>query len=181
MKTTIVIGLALTAALSFAACSKKSETAAPATPPAPAAEPAPAAAGSVAAPPAAATGAAPANNAARTPAPAGAKEYFVGLKNGDAVNSPFKIGFGIDGLKVAPAGTAEAGTGHHHLIIDAELPAQNAPLPADDHVKHFGKGQTETELTLPAGTHTLQLEFADLNHLPFDPPVVSEKITVTVK
>jgi hypothetical protein len=182
MKTTTVIGLALAAALSFTACSKKTETAAPAAPAAPEApQAAPPPASSVAAPPAASTVAAAAAAMARTAAPAGAKVYFVGIKNGDAVTSPFKLAFGVDALKVAPAGTAEAGTGHHHLIIDADLPPQGAPLPADDHVKHFGKGQTETELTLPAGTHTLQLEFADLNHVPFDPPVVSEKITITVK
>jgi len=119
--------------------------------------------------------------AARTKTPEGAKVYFVGIKDGDTVTSPFKVGFGVDGLKLAPAGTPDAGVGHHHLIIDSGLPPQDGPLPASDTVKHFGKAQTDTELTLPAGKHTLQLEFADSNHVPFDPPVVSEKITVTVK
>lgn len=154
--------LLLASLLSLAACSKTTETApAAAPPPAPVATTAPA--------------------AARTKAPEGAKVYFVGIKDGDTVTSPFKVGFGVDVLKVAPAGTPDAGVGHHHLIIDSELPPQDAPLPANDNVKHFGKGQTETELTLPAGTHTLQIEFADSSHVPFDPPVVSDKITITVK
>ena len=84
-------------------------------------------------------------------------------------------------LKPVKSDPPDPGVGHHHLIIDAALPPQDAPLPANDNVKHFGKGQLDTELTLPAGTHTLQLEFADSNHVPFDPPVVSDKITITVK
>jgi len=124
---------------------------------------------------------APAAALARTPAPAGAKVYFVGIKDGDTVTSPFKVSFGADGATIAPAGSTDAGTGHHHLIIDSALPPQDAPLPASEQVKHFGKGQTETELTLAPGKHTLQLELADGRHVPFDPPVVSQKITITVK
>src|SRR5579883_2236785 len=139
------------AAAALAACNQKSEAPKPAETPPPAAAPAPAGQEP------AATGAA----LTRTKAPAGAKVYFVGIKDGDTVTSPFKVGFGVDGLTVAPAGTMDPGTGHHHLIIDADLPPQDLPLPANDNVKHFGKGQTDAELTLPAGKHTLQLEFAD--------------------
>jgi hypothetical protein len=116
----------------------------------------------------------------KTP-PAGAKVYFVDIKDGDVVTSPFKVGFGVDGLALMPAGSSDPDSGHHHLIIDADLPPQDAPLPANDHVRHFGKGQTGVELSLPPGTHTLQLEFADGAHLPFNPPVVSDRITITVQ
>lgn len=130
-----------------------------------------------------ATPAAAATSAAmpRATAPKGAKIHFKGIKDGDTVASPFKIGFAAKGIKVAPAGTATPGTGHFHLLLDTGLPPQDAPLPANDHVKHFGKGQLETEVTLPAGKHTLQLEMTDGNHLPFQPPLLSSKITVTVK
>ncbi len=117
----------------------------------------------------------------RSAAPKGARIRFTGIKDGDTVTSPFKVGFAADGIRVAPAGTAEPGTGHFHLLIDTDLPPQDAPLPANDHVKHFGKGQLETEATLPAGKHTLQLEMTDGNHLPFQPPLLSPKINVTVK
>jgi hypothetical protein len=72
-------------------------------------------------------------------------------------------------------------TGHHHLIIDAPLPAMDDPIPADDNHKHFGGGQTETTIELPPGEHTLQLLLGDLNHVPHDPPVISDRITITVK
>ncbi len=176
---TLPLLLAVSAALALGACSKSSEPAPPAAEPTAPAAAAPA--GDAASQPATAAAATSAGAAARTKAPDGAKVYFVGIKDGDTVTSPFKVAFGVDGAKVAPAGTPDPGVGHHHLIIDAALPPQDAPLPANDNVKHFGKGQLDTELTLPAGTHTLQLEFADSNHVPFDPPVVSDKITITVK
>jgi hypothetical protein len=113
--------------------------------------------------------------------PADAKEFFVSPKDGDTVSNPVKIVFGVSHMTIAPAGHPQSGSGHHHLIIDAKPPPANVPLPADEHVLHFGKGQTETTLTLPSGSHTLQLEFADYRHLPFDPPLLSEPITITVK
>lgn len=118
---------------------------------------------------------------ARQQAPAAAKVNFVGIKNGDSVTSPFKVGFHVTGMTVAPAGSTAPDSGHFHLIIDSELPPQDAPLPANEHVRHYGKGQTETTLTLPPGQHTLQIEFADGAHVPFNPPVVSNRITITVK
>lgn len=117
----------------------------------------------------------------RTPSPEEARVYLISPADGERVASPFKVRFGLSGMGVAPAGVDAPDTGHHHLVVDAELPALNLPLPADDHHIHFGQGQTETTLTLPPGTHTLQLILADKNHVPHEPPVVSERITVTVR
>ena len=118
----------------------------------------------------------------RTPAPAGASVYFISPADGATVEKTFPVKFGLKGMGVAPAGTDAPATGHHHLLIDvAELPPVDQPLPASDNIRHFGKGQTETEVTLPPGKHTLQLLVGDKNHVPLDPPVVSQKITVTVK
>ena len=114
-------------------------------------------------------------------APAGAKVYFIHLKNGDAVASPLQVAFGLQGMGVAPAGIEKEGTGHHHLLVDVDAFDVNAPLPADERHRHFGAGQTEVALTLSPGTHTLQLVLADQNHIPHHPPVMSERITVTVK
>jgi Domain of unknown function (DUF4399) len=120
------------------------------------------------------------------PSPPGAKVYFLNLKDGDTVSNPVVIRFGLTGMGVAPAGLQgeeTAGTGHHHLLVNAELKgnALKEPIPADDNHRHFGKGQTEASLTLPAGTHTLQLVFADWTHIPHNPPVMSERIKITVK
>lgn len=118
----------------------------------------------------------------RTPAPEGAKVYFIAPQDGATVDKTFTVKFGLKGMGVAPAGSEAPATGHHHLLVDvAELPALDKPLPASDNVRHFGKGQTETEVSLPPGKHTLQLLVGDKNHVPFDPPVISEKITVNVK
>jgi hypothetical protein len=92
------------------------------------------------------------------------------------------VQFGLKGMGIAPAGVTNPNTGHHHLLIDlAQPPDMNAPLPVTDNIKHFGGGQTETELTLPPGKHTLQLVLGDYLHTPHDKPVVSDKITITVK
>jgi hypothetical protein len=170
-----IISLFALSALALAACSKKSDGTSGTYPPT-AAEPA------AAAPPATPSST-PAATAPvqRQKAPEGAKVDFVNLKNGDTVSNPFKVSFGVQGMTVANAGTATPGTGHFHLIIDSELPPQDGPLPSNGHVMHYGKGQMETELSLPPGAHTLQIEFADGNHVPFDPPVVSAPITITVK
>jgi hypothetical protein len=173
------LSLFLGLALALGACQKNETTPKPAEAPAsgsPGAAPATPPAAAVPAAAGATSGA-----LTRTKAPDGAKVSFTGIKDGDTVSSPVKFGFAVEGLKIAPAGTSEPGTAHHHLIIDSELPPQDAPLPANDHVQHFGKGQTETEVTLPPGPHTLQLEAADYQHLPFDPPVVSDRISITVK
>lgn len=108
--------------------------------------------------------------------------YFVNLKHGDVVTSPFKVEFGIEGMKIAPAGTYETGTGHFHLLINTKLDEEflEDPLPADDNHIHFGKGQTETELTLEPGEYTLQLVMGDGDHIVHNPSVTSDIITITV-
>lgn len=117
----------------------------------------------------------------RSPSPPGARVYFRELEDGDTVSKSFRIKFGIEGMKVRPAGTIEENTGHHHLLIDvAELPPLDLPLPKTEGIYHFGKGEKSASITLPPGTHTLQLVFADHLHQPHDPPVMSEKITVVV-
>jgi hypothetical protein len=117
----------------------------------------------------------------RTPAPEGAQVYFLSPTDGETVRSPVTIRFGLRGMGVAPAGVQLPNTGHHHLLIDvAEPPPLDMPLPATDSIRHFGLGQTEVELALPAGRHTLQLVLGDWSHTPHEPPVMSQKITITV-
>ena len=124
-----------------------------------------------------------------TPAPEGAKVYFANLEDGAVVSSPVKVIFGLSGMGVAPAGTEKENTGHHHILIDRPPLGEgpdgaeelNYGLPADDNHKHFGGGQTEVSLDLAPGQHTLQLVLGDLNHIPHDPPVVSDVITITVE
>ncbi len=116
----------------------------------------------------------------RSASPEGARVYFITPVDGATIQSPFVIRFGLSEMGVAPAGTEKQATGHHHLVIDAELPASDFPIPATEHYRHFGKGQTEVELSLPPGEHTLQLVLGDHIHIPHDPPIVSERITVTV-
>lgn len=108
------------------------------------------------------------------------KSYIVSPKDGQTVDNSFVVVFGLKGMGISPAGIEKANTGHHHLMIDRkELPDLTKPL--DKTVIHFGGGQTETTLTLSSGTHTLQLILADYKHLPHNPAVISEKITITVK
>jgi hypothetical protein len=126
--------------------------------------------------------AAPAVALERTPSPPGAEVHIISPKDGARVKSPVVVQFGLKGMGVAPAGVKFENSGHHHLLIDADAPANlAAPLPATDNIRHFGKGQTETSLTLPPGKHTLQLLLGDQNHIPHDPPVISKKITITVE
>lgn len=118
----------------------------------------------------------------RTPSPAGAEVYFESPADGSTVKGPVTVRFGLKGMGVAPAGIRFDNTGHHHLLIDTDVPADlSAPLPATEHIVHFGKGQTETTITLPPGRHTLQLLLGDALHIPHDPPVISKKITITVE
>ena len=109
-----------------------------------------------------------------------AKAFIVSPKDGAKVSRTFKVQFGLMGMNVSPAGIAKKNSGHHHLLIDGKkLPNLNAPLGAE--VTHFGGGQTETEVTLEPGKHTLQLILGDHLHRPHTPPVVSKKITVIVE
>jgi Domain of unknown function (DUF4399) len=117
----------------------------------------------------------------QSPSPAGAEVYIIKPANCAHVKSPVTVVFGLRGMGVAPAGVKFDNTGHHHLLVDTELPADlTQPLPATDNIRHFGKGQTEATLDLPPGKHTLQLLFADFTHTPFTPNVASSKITITV-
>ena len=118
----------------------------------------------------------------RTTAPEGVELYFISPKDGEVVGQELTVRFGLRGMGVSPAGTMKEGTGHHHLLIDTDgLPPLGMPIPADAHHVHFGGGQTETTIKLTPGKHTLQLDLADAMHMQFDPPIVSTKITVTVK
>ena len=118
----------------------------------------------------------------QTPATAGAEVYIVSPADGATVSGPITVVFGLRRMGVAPAGVQQPHTGHHHLLVDVDqLPPAGQPIPKDDHHIHFGGGQTETTLNLAPGDHTLQLELGDANHVPFDPPVVSRRITIHVK
>ena len=120
--------------------------------------------------------------AAGTLAPENAYVYIGWPNDGEVVNrNNFRVWFGLRNMGIAPAGTEKPKTGHHHLIINAPLPPMDEEIPVNKNYLHFGKGQTETRITLPPGTHTLQLLLGDLDHIPHDPPVMSEKITITVK
>lgn len=110
-----------------------------------------------------------------------AQVYFITPTNGAVVTNPVRIVFGLKGMGVAPAGTEKANTGHHHLLIDVADIELGLPIAKDDQHRHFGGGQTETSIELPPGEHTLQLLLADHLHIPHNPPVMSEKITVTVE
>ena len=117
-----------------------------------------------------------------TKATAGAEVYIVSPQDGATVSQTFTVRFGLKGMGVAPAGVTHENTGHHHLLVDVKvLPVAGQPIPKDEQHLHFGGGQTETTLKLLPGTHTLQLELGDANHIPFDPPLVSKMITVHVK
>lgn len=116
----------------------------------------------------------------KSPAADGAQVYIVSPVNGATVSTTFDVVFGLQGMGVAPAGVTVNNTGHHHLLVDAaELPDLNMPLGAN--VTHFGAGQTQTTLTLTPGEHTLQLILGDHMHIPHNPAVVSEQITITVR
>lgn len=125
-------------------------------------------------------------NAQETPSAPGARVYFVNLKDGDTVSSPVNVKFGLAGMGISPAGIQGdqvAGTGHHHLLIDTVIEgnALKEAIPLDEKHLHFGKGQTEANVTLPPGRHTLQLLLGDWTHIPHNKPLLSERITITVK
>ena len=106
--------------------------------------------------------------------------YFINLKDGDKLESPIFIQFGLSGMGVAPAGTNREGTGHHHLLINVDDIDISRPIPSSSNHIHFGGGQTETTIDLPSGVYTLQLLLGNMSHIPHNPPVVSEKITIEV-
>lgn len=115
-------------------------------------------------------------------APDEAEIYIITPQDGDTVPETFTIRFGLSGMGVAPAGVNKDNTGHHHLLVDLrEYPNFDQSLPASDSIRHFGGGQTETQITLPPGEHTLQLLLGNYVHIPHDKPVISSKITVFVE
>jgi hypothetical protein len=116
-----------------------------------------------------------------TPAAKGAVLYFITPRDGQRVKSPFWVSFGLRHMGVAPAGVRTPNTGHHHVLVDVTEPLDpNAPIPQDKKHLHFGAGQTEAQIDLPPGRHTLQLVLGDADHIPLDPPLVSKKIRITV-
>jgi len=117
----------------------------------------------------------------RTPSPEGARVFFISPASGDVARNPLRIEFGIEGMSVVKAGDAQANSGHHHLLIDTDLPDLGTPVPADANHVHFGDGRSSTEITLEPGEHTLRLLLADYLHIPHDPPVFSDPITITVE
>jgi hypothetical protein len=167
MKTWLQIAALSTIAIGLAACGGKPQPAPSPEPPkpevtAPAPAPAPV-------------------SMPRSPSPAGAKVTITSPANGATVKSPVTVKFAIAGMTLAPSGTNEPNTGHHHLLIDTDLPPLDQPMPRDAGHLHFGQGQTEAQVELAPGRHTLQLLLGDGNHVPHDPPVMSEKITITVE
>lgn len=115
-------------------------------------------------------------------APSEAQAYILEPADGTTVPETFTVKFGLSGMDLAPAGVDQANTGHHHLLIDQqELPDLTASLPATEQIRHFGKAQTETELTLDPGKHTLQLVLGNYLHVPHDNPVISEPISIKVQ
>lgn len=121
-------------------------------------------------------------SAGPTPAPKKAYVYVGWPNDGEVIRAgyPFRVWFGLRYMGVAPKGVDLPNTGHHHLLIDTELPPLDEEIPSDRNHIHFGAGQTETMLELPPGKHTLQLLMGDYDHVPHSPPVYSKKITITV-
>lgn len=158
--------VALCTALALAACGQ----------PKPAAEqPAPAPAAAEAPPP-------PPAAMPRTASPAGATARIVSPADGAVVSSPVKVVFAVEGMTVVPAGDATPNSGHLHLLVDVPVPADlGQPIPKDEQHIHYGKGQTEAEVPLAPGPHTLILLLGDANHVAHDPPVSSAPITITVQ
>lgn len=111
----------------------------------------------------------------------GASVFFITPEDGATVSNPVKVEFGISGMSVVPAGVDEPHSGHHHLLIDTQLPPLDQPIPADANHIHFGDGSTSTEITLDPGDHTLLLLLGDHLHVPHDPPVTSATISITVE
>jgi hypothetical protein len=117
-----------------------------------------------------------------TPAPKDAYLYFIWPQDGSVIKGAFWARFGLRNMGVTHAGDNFANAGHHHLLVDVNDPLDlKEPIPQDKSHLHFGAGQTEARIELPPGKHTLQLVLGDAKHYPFDPPVVSKKITVTIK
>lgn len=123
----------------------------------------------------------PAGSGGITESVPGAAAYIISPSDGAVVTNPVRVIFGLDRMGVAPVTSTHEATGHHHLLIDTELPPLDRPIPVDDVHRHFSGGQTEVSLNLPLGQHTLQLLLGDHTHTPHRPPIVSRKITIIVQ
>jgi hypothetical protein len=124
---------------------------------------------------------APLASQAQTEAPPDAKAYIISPMEGERVKSPFTVRFGLRGMGVTRAGDSAKNVGHHHLLVDVTEPLDaSEPIPTGRKHLHFGAGQTETELNLEPGKHTLQLVLGDAEHKLFRPNVISEPVHVTV-
>jgi len=108
------------------------------------------------------------------------KVYFINLEDGDRVESPFLIQFGLSGMGIAPAGTDRSNTGHHHLLINVDDIDLSKPIPSSSNHIHFGGGQTESLVNLMPGDYSLQLVLGDMTHTPHNPPIISQRINITV-
>jgi len=117
----------------------------------------------------------------RTASADGASVFFIMPADGATVSNPISVEFGIAGMDVVKAGDNQPHSGHHHLLIDTGLPDLGLPIPADEHHVHFGDGSASTEITLPPGDHTLQMLLGDHLHIPHNPPLLSEQITISVE
>jgi len=117
----------------------------------------------------------------RRPSPPGAVAYIISPPDGATVENPVRVLFGLRGAGIVPAGIEREGAGHHHLLIDAALPDLNGAIPSDENHRHFGAGQTEVEIELAPGSHRLQLLLGDERHIPHEPPILSDLITVEVR
>lgn len=122
-------------------------------------------------------------SAGNTPASPNAFVYIGWPNDGQVLpaGKPFRVWFGLRNMGVAPKDVKFPNTGHHHLLIDTDLPPADQEIPSDRNHLHFGAGQTETMLELPPGKHTLQLLMGDDQHVPHNPPIYSKKITITIK
>ena len=111
---------------------------------------------------------------------ANSKVYFINLEDGDRVESPFLIQFGLSGMGIAPAGTDRSNTGHHHLLINVDDIDLSKPIPSSSNHIHFGGGQTESLVDLMPGNYSMQLVLGDMTHTPHNPPIISQRINITV-
>ena len=108
------------------------------------------------------------------------KVYFINLEDGDRIESPFLIQFGLSGMGIAPAGTDRENTGHHHLLINVNDIDLSKPIPSSSSHIHFGGGQTESLVDLMPGEYSMQLILGDMAHTPHNPPIISQRINITV-
>ena len=108
------------------------------------------------------------------------KVYFINLEDGDRVESPFLIQFGLSGMGIAPAGTDRSNTGHHHLLINVDDIDLSKPIPSSSNHIHFGGGQTESLVDLMPGDYSMQLVLGDMTHTPHNPPIISQRVNITV-